>query len=71
MQLQIFTVSTKVNSFEDDAWTKINAAKTIVIVKMVLIWNFTNGNLDRTTDIHVCKGSILVNALIKCYPYGS
>ncbi len=37
MQLQFFTVSTKVNSFEDNACTKINAAKTIHIVKMVLI----------------------------------
>ena len=53
MQLQFFTVSTKVNSFEDDACTKINAAKMILIVKVVLILYTTNGNRDRTTDIHV------------------
>ena len=68
MQLQFFTVSTKVNSFEDDARTKINAAKTIINVNG---FNITKVNLDRTTDIHVCQDSILVNALIKCYPYGS
>ena len=51
MQLQLLTVSTNVNSLEDDACTMIRAPRTIAIVKRIFIHFITDEKRDRTTSL--------------------
>ena len=51
MQLQLLTVSTNVNSLEEDACTMIRAPRTIAIVKRIFMFPFTEEKRDRTTSL--------------------
>jgi len=51
MQLQLLTVSTNVNSLEDDACTMIRAPRTIAIVKRIFIYFITDEKRDRTNSL--------------------
>ena len=51
MQLQLLTVSTNVNSLEEDACTMIRAPITIAIVKRIFMLPFTDEKRDRTTSL--------------------
>ena len=51
MQLQLLTVSTNVNSLEDDACTMIRAPRTIAIVKRIFMFPITEEKRDRTNSL--------------------
>ena len=51
MQLQLLTVSTNVNSLEEDACTMIRAPRTIAIVKRIFMFPITDEKRDRTTSL--------------------
>ena len=51
MQLQLLTVSTNMNSLEDDACTMIRAPRTIAIVKRIFMFPITEEKRDRTTSL--------------------